>query len=471
MSADFLLRHFIGFALQVLPATVLLLLPFERTKYRFPYRRTWALFGFVIMILCAVYSVSARVVNISRQETMGAGFLFGNLFMCLSIVIIACLYFLLIRDQTMRKAFLFFSVVSFSAIQYTLANVLLSFFPLKPASQAGQSYDINTCIAYGLVTLVLLPPVAVFFRTSVRTYLKNMNAVSGRGEFILLITVTAFYLALNALLSMFWTQYQEIAHTNQSYYMPVIIMLTALLFIVYYSVIKLSNYRFEEEERKLEAAIMRADHEKIRMSMEEQRKRLHDTRQLLNHMSSIVQNSGRDELLDYIGQTLDHIHVTDERFCADSRMNGILQYYAAAARASGIGFTVRARCNDLSSISEIDLTVLLGNALENAIHAAAAWQAKHEPERAGITVTADDGENLLRIHIENSCAQVLYAPHVSRDGQDSFLPADSFLSIGGSGQGLNRISAIAAKYEGLALFCYDAENEKFLTWITLIICN
>ena len=66
--------------------------------------------------------------------------------------------------------------------------------------------------------------------------------------------------------------------------------------------------------------------------MEEQRKRLHDTRQLLNHMSSIVQNSGRDELLDYIGQTLDHIHVTDERFCADSRMNGILQYYAAAAR-------------------------------------------------------------------------------------------------------------------------------------------
>ncbi|MBR6089303.1 MAG: hypothetical protein IKP86_05165, partial [Anaerolineaceae bacterium] len=307
MSADFLLRHFIGFALQVLPATILLLLPFERPKYRFPYRRTWALFGFIIMILCTVYSVSARVVNISRPEMIGAGFLFGNLFMCLSIVIIACLYFLLIRDQILRKAFLFFSVVSFSAIQYTLANVLLSFFPLKPASQTGQSYDINTCIAYGLVTLVLLPPVAVFFRTSVRTYLKNMNAVSGRGEFILLITVTAFYLALNALLSMFWTQYQEIAHMNQSYYMPVIILLTALLFIVYYSVIKLSNYRFEDEERKLEAAIMRADHEKIRMSMEEQRKRLHDTRQLLNHMSSIVQSRGRDDLLDYINQTLDHI--------------------------------------------------------------------------------------------------------------------------------------------------------------------
>ncbi len=469
MSADFLLRHFIGFALQVLPATVILLLPFERGKYRFPYRRTWTLFGVVILFLCAVYSVSARAVNISRPDPMGAGFLFGNLFMCLSIVIMACLYFLLIRDQTMRKAFQFFSVVSFSAIQYTLANVLLSFFPLKPASQAGQSYDINTCIAYGLVTLVLFPPIAVFFKTSVRTYLKNMNAVSGRGEFILLITVTAFYLALNALLSMFWTQYQESAHTNQSYYMPVIILLTALLFIVYYSVIRLSNYRFEEEERKLEAAVMRADHEKIRMSMEEQRKRLHDTRQLLNHMSALVQNSGRDELLDYIEQTMDHIHVTDERFCADSRMNGILQYYAAAARASGIAFTVRACCTDLSSIPEIDLTVLLGNVLENAIHAAGEWQEKHEPERAGIWVTADDGENLLRIQIENSCAQVLYAPHVSTDGQDSFLPADSFLSIGGSGQGLNRVSAIAAKYDGLASFCYDGKNEMFLTRVTLII--
>ena len=467
MTADFILRHFAGFALQLMPATALLLLSFDRERFRFRPGKTWSVFVFTVLGLSAVYAGTVYALQLSRPALDGAGFLFGNLFLCGSILVIACLFFLLIREEPLRKGFLFFTAIAFAAIQYSLTNIVLSFTPAKPVSQAGQSYDINTCVVYLLVTAVLFPPVAVFFRRSMRLFLRSIRTASSRGEMMLLLVMTVLYLVLNALLSMVWAQFQESARVNQSLYVPVTLLLTAMVFLVYYSVVRLSNLRAADEDRKLEAAVIRMDHARIRRDMEKQRERLHDTRQLLRTLYMIAKSGDTDALQTYYDEAVEHIHVTDERFCWDGCMNGILQYYASLARSAGIPFTARASCADLSGVSETDLTVLMGNALENAIRAAKEYRAGHPESRTGITLTAEEAQNMLRVQLENPCDRVVYGPGTPSGG--GYLSAGAFVSTSGSGNGLRRITSIAEKYAGIAAFRYDENDQRFITRITLVI--
>lgn len=469
MDIQFLMRHFFGFALQILPAIALMLIPFDRTNFRLPAVWIKVIFGVLCTILSAVYATAAYAIHVNHLDTDGAGFLFGNGIMCGAILIIVCLFFALVREKALHKLFLLFAVIGFSATQYSFVYFALDYLPRVPDSQLGQSYDIYTCLAYLCVTVLLFPPVAVFFRKVLRHYLKQMHTVYSRREFILLTLTTAVYLVLNALFSMFWTHYQQTNPVNQGYYVPFILLLTAMLFMVYYSVIRLSTLRAKEAERKTEAAIIRQDHERICQNMENQRERLHDTRQLLHRISVIAQSGDTDELQTYIDKTIEHIHLTDERFCSDACLNGILQYYASLAKKSGIGFSAEAQCSDLSGISQIDLTVLIGNALENAIRSAKNYRAAHSDSAGTIRFTASDTQKLFRVQIENPCDRVTYADDSQSQNEKRFLPAASFLSTENGGYGLKRIASVSAKYDGVAAFRYDREKKLFITRITMVI--
>lgn len=469
MIADFFLRHFIGFSMQIVPGVLLLLLPFDRARYRVRASIQWMIFALAALILAGLYAFLAAAAYSSNQQSDDTGYPFGNFFMLVSILIIATLYFLLIVDRPLNKLLVLFGVVTFASIQYSLVNVLLDFTPTPPDSQIGQTYDINTCFVYLIVTAVLLPPVAVFFRRTLRTYVKSIRSEYSRWEFVLLVIITTLYLAINALFSMFWAQFRERFQINQSYYMPVILLLTAMLALVYYSVIKLANLRSEEAERKMEAAVIRMDHDRISRDIENQRERLHDTRQLLRTLYMLAKSGDMDALQAYYDETVEHIHITDERFCMDNCMNSILRYYDSLSSSSGISFHVQARCANLLGIAETDLTVLMGNALENAIRAARAYHTAHPDLPSEISLVAEETQNLLCVQLENACDQVVYSANLNGVSKGEFLPAEAFVSTNGTGQGLGRMETIAKKYDGTAVFRYDEETHTFITRLTLII--
>ncbi|HJD01765.1 MAG TPA: ATP-binding protein [Candidatus Mediterraneibacter excrementavium] len=74
-------------------------------------------------------------------------------------------------------------------------------------------------------------------------------------------------------------------------------------------------------------------------------------------------------------------------------------------------------------VSPVDLTVILGNALENAINACALTEK--EP---WIKVTVGVVGGSLAIQVENSCTGVVYAAKGYEDG--SFYPADESAAAG-----------------------------------------
>ena len=162
---------------------------------------------------------------------------------------------------------------------------------------------------------------------------------------------------------------------------------------------------------------------------------------------------------------MEYTTVSDTRFCANPCVNGLLNYYAGLSEAQGIGFSARAVCDRLP-FSDADMTILLGNALDNALRAAAEFAKAYPDARPEIRFTADTINDQFAIQIENPCLAVSYAEDFPRRNKN-WLSADAFASMHGSGYGLRRMEKISGKYGGHAWFSFEAKNRIFVTRLML----
>ena len=121
MSTGLFFRGFCGFALQLVPSTLFMLLPFRKECFSIGKRRAFLLFAAVSIFLSMVYPLNVWLNKYSEKT----GNLDDNLYMLLSIVIVAVLFFLITREKTVRKLFVLFIVINYAAIQFFLSNMLM----------------------------------------------------------------------------------------------------------------------------------------------------------------------------------------------------------------------------------------------------------------------------------------------------------------------------------------------------------
>lgn len=473
MTGQYILRHSLGFALQVLPAVSLMLLSFDRGCFRIRASRLWGLVMGLALLLSAAFPAAQFATGSYDLSAAGVGMLegsrFANLYMCASIALLLLPFIFLVREPALRKLVAFSFALVYGGLQYSLANLLIPYLPLPDGAEV---FPPQTFAAFAIVTAVTFPPIALYFRREVRRYLRDMTLRYSVREFVFLLVITVFYLVLNAAFGSLWASLREQLQLNPAYYPILFLLLTAMLCTVYFATIRLAILRQEGMEHALEIAVIRESYDQINQAMRTQRARLHDQRQLLGVLSAHIQSDSRESLQLYVDEITQRLHVTDERFCADRCLNGILQYYASLARARGILFEAEARCDDLSAIRDVDLTVMLGNALENAVRAAAEYTQKHADAQVVIHFAAATSGNLLTVLLDNSCAGVelnpLYRASASADG---FLPGEAFKSTTGHGTGLKRIDSLCARYGGAAAYRYDEEEGRFWTRVSVVLGN
>ena len=128
----------------------------------------------------------------------------------------------------------------------------------------------------------------------------------------------------------------------------------------------------------------------------------------------------------------------------------------------GIDCRVQADCGELP-VSAADLTVLLGNAMENAVNACLKLP---EDGNRWIDVKVGVIRSSLVIEIRNPCQGVYFSERYQR--RQGFLPAAAFLSERKEGGfGLRSLSHTAKKYDGEAVFRYDDGEKSFTARIRL----
>ena len=156
-------------------------------------------------IICAMYPLNVWLNKYSEKT----GNLDDNLYMLLSIVIVAVLFFLITREKTVRKLFVLFIVINYAAIQFFLSNMLMDILPLQKQNMV---YNDATIAAYLIVTALLLPPFALFLYRTVKDYLQSLTSDGIMPEFLFLAVIFALYLVLNALYSAFWVSLRDEYH-------------------------------------------------------------------------------------------------------------------------------------------------------------------------------------------------------------------------------------------------------------------
>lgn len=119
-------------------------------------------------------------------------------------------------------------------------------------------------------------------------------------------------------------------------------------------------------------------------------------------------------------------------------MNGVLSAYLTQARDEGCTLEADVALPQEIPFEEMDVCVVLANALENAIHAC-GQMPEGAPRHIRLAVALADRRRLT-IRVENSCRET-----VSFDGAGfPVVPRRE-----GHGQGLRSIAAVAEKYHGL----------------------
>ena len=128
----------------------------------------------------------------------------------------------------------------------------------------------------------------------------------------------------------------------------------------------------------------------------------HDMRHFLVSISAFIEKGENDKAMAYIREVIAATDKTaTQKYCRNEIVNMILSSYERKIQESGIRFQYSIRIPERLPVSDVNLTSILSNALENAVHATAMV----EPENREIRLDLSMNGNKLLISVKNTCAE------------------------------------------------------------------
>ena len=214
--------------------------------------------------------------------------------------------------------------------------------------------------------------------------------------------------------------------------------------LVYYIVARLiterdKNIKLREKNHLL--AMQKLQYENLKERIAEARRAKHDVRHHIVLMQELLKKKDYDGLESYLQEYRTSLpEDTPFVFCENSAANAVIAYFAQLAKSGGIGFDVNVKIPEEIEIEKTDLSVLLGNLLENAVEACSQCR------NGRITVRASYEAKSLCIAVDNN-----FDGKIRQSGDKTFLSTKQ----NGRGLGIESVKSIAEKYDGLCNFAAD----------------
>lgn len=156
-------------------------------------------------------------------------------------------------------------------------------------------------------------------------------------------------------------------------FMGFVLCISYIIFIFLY----FKQYEEKREAEQLNTLIemkrkqSEKDIEIIRRSENTIRILRHDIRHFLMNISSLIENGENDKAIKYIGDVVSYADNTAvKKYCGNELVNLIISSFEEEIKKNGIEFKYRFEIPEFLPISEIDLSSILSNAIENAVNAA-----------------------------------------------------------------------------------------------------
>lgn len=220
--------------------------------------------------------------------------------------------------------------------------------------------------------------------------------------------------------------------------------------LIYYIMLKLDgqlvkNLELEEQQRYQDLELVAF--QTLQERMQETRRMRHDLRHHIHMVNYYLEEKEYDKLQEYVNTYRDSIPDGERiRFCENRMVNNILFYFAIQAKEQHIDFSVKLAIPDDLHVNDHEISVLLGNLLENAVEAC----AEQKDKKRRIIVKGKGDANSLIFTIDNTCEN-----EILRDKKGELLTTKPH----GNGIGVSSAKKIVERYNGF--FSADKRGDMF----------
>ena len=441
----YIVLQFLGYLMQMIPVLWLLYAPYQQKYLRFS---KWRLLFVLSTALSAVAAAGAIYLGSLYGQGGGTAVLSnrGSLIFSGCLLAGTLTYFLSFRRGVKGQLLLYMLVVQYGLLLYSFNRITVKFWEVS-FLPTMHPYSLATLLTY-LVTIGVSFPFFYHFlkhghiQELLRMNRSGLRMITGCSFMILVLMVLS--LQMESLLTL-----EGVSRRGNVYisiWMLCLMAADVLSYVIYFGCLILEK---EKSEMKSQLSSYRQQYKWLNERIEKEKKRRHNLRHHLRTMDTLAQNGQVESLQEYIARYLEEVREVElQKLSGNPVVDEVMSYYVVQAREKQIDLTCSMKIRENLALNLADMTVLLGNAMENALYGCETCEEKARKIRVMIRQFR---KNLL-IKVENR------------------IPSGEYESLGANvrkGYGLESIDMIARKYQG----SMDAvrEEDKFVLRVILNI--
>ncbi len=366
----------------------------------------------------------------------------------------AVVVFQVIVNYTVGQCLFIISVIKCYTDDVTL---LASFLYLIINGELPESLFHFPVWCYLTVVIITLPVICIFYVKMLRPALDYTESLSF-WSFMWVIPVCNDILYT---LVIFSSLIPGEAHPGKEFYLiPSLWVL--LSFSTYVIMLKMiteisKNAHLQEKLHISETQTLaqRKQAENFQQCIETTSRMRHDMRHHLLALQGFLVQRDYTGMETYLKGYIDALDIkSPELYTESAALNAIFTYYKDAAEEHGISFRLSLPFPSVPGISEMDLCIILGNLIENALEACIRQSSSQRFIELTLSMPS---KSVLVILVRNS-----YDGHIKRSGE-CFL---SSKEKGRRGIGISSVLNISEKYNGISRFEYDNQIFKVSLLLT-----
>lgn len=459
--------HIAGFLIQILPCMLLCLLPFSKDKFKINRNK---LIG-ILTLICIIFSIifALTIYYISFNDNYNRSII-SNAFMGVAIIACCTLFFVCIKESVYKKLMVICVILIYAAFIYIGVNLMkYTLFIREQWPGQGYTYSYYTLTYFLILSAITLPIIWKVMIGPIRKYLENIDSRFLRRTFYIILVLTILYYIF---LASIFPSMADVPSKEEkglflffvyTYFFASLCLIIAFWFL-FWEILKIQ----EKSKYRSLLRIQQIRYQEITENIANVQRTNHDMRHHFRVIDNLITEEKHDKAREYINECVTIIESGEiEQFCIEPMVNALLQYYVGEARKKDIKCDIRVSMEHCP-IDNIDMTVLLGNCLENAITSCDDIKDDIKTEKF-IRLNIKTINSTLAILMENSCNKVLFTGY-DQSYTDNFVKASEFKSIKKEGGiGLTSIEHTVKKYAGIAEYKYTPPI--FYTRITLELNN
>ncbi len=428
--------------LNFLPFLALALYPFRRSL-RFS-GKTTGLFVFILTVIQILLGTWAAFSSENNAGTISA----------VSTILYAAFYFLTVKKhfgKTLFTLLMISNIANFAVISAKTAEGLL--FP----SLATQSYRWSFSLMLFIAEAILAVPLFLYMK-KVYTPAVEKEPSGFEWRYLWLIPATFYVMWYYSFYGNTRQTSLEIAlNPKNTVYLFTVNVGAILIYYVVTRLILEQNKTLELTERNHRLTMQALQYENLQGKITEARRAKHDVRHHIALMQKYLNDRDYDSLKKYLdGYGMSLPDDSTLRFCENTAANAVLLYFAQQAKDNKIDYIVKTDIPENIDIPDTDISVMLGNLIENAVDA--CKKEKSDDKKVIIRANVDGGS--LCITVDNTYT-----------GAPKFISDGNLVSTkhAGLGLGTSSVKSIAARHSGLCRF--EVKNGMFYASVLCQINN